>query len=73
MRRELFWHGGNTLVVFEDCDGQFVINICGAGHTNNGPRDAVTGRPIKSSLCLTGKDIQVLEDALKAWRALYPS
>lgn len=72
VRHTLEWHGGTTLVVFEEIGPQFAISVCGSSIVERGPRDRATHRETLHSMCLTYADVPVLEKALAEWRAKYP-
>ena len=72
VRHTLEWHGGTTLVVFEEIGPQFAISVCGSRVTRMGPCDHLTHRETLHSVCLTYDDVPVLEKALAEWRAKWP-
>ena len=72
VRHTLEWHNGATLVVFEGIGPQFAISVCDPEITATGPRDYVTHRKTRYSLCLSYEDVLVLEKALAGWRAKWP-
>lgn len=73
VRRTIEWHGGHTLVIFEEIGPQFGIAVAGPKRVSRPPMDRTTGREVTQSLCLTYDDVPVLEAALAAWRKKYPA
>ena len=69
VRKELSWHGGHTLVVFQTLgETQIAIDVLSSEKTNDPPRDSVTGRRVTHSLGLTEEGIAVLESFLRERR-----
>ena len=71
VRKELSWHGGHTLVVFQTLgETQITIDVLSSEKTNDPPpwRDSVTGRRVTHSLGLTEEGIAVLESFLRERR-----
>jgi len=69
VRKELSWHGGHTLVVFQTLGTtQITIDVLSSEQTSSPPRDSVTGRRVVHSLGLTEDGIAVLESFLRERR-----
>ena len=69
VRKELSWHDGHALVVFETLGTtQITIDVLSSEQTSNPPRDSVTGRRVVYSLGLTEDGIAVLESFLRERR-----